>query len=190
MKNTIVGGLVGGCILFIWGAIAWTVLPLHQPSIRAIPDETAVMDAMRNSMKEKGMYEFPAMPEDQSDAAAQSAWEEKYRRGPVGMISYDPLGGDPMMPATFATGFVISFLSAAIAAWFLARSTASAGPYLSRVLFCGMLGIFISFGSHLLSWNWMNYPTDHTTAMVADTINGWLLAGLGIGAIVKSPVQS
>jgi hypothetical protein len=84
-------------------------------------------------------------------------------------------------------GLLIMMITAAMAAWFLSRSTAAASGYIVRVIFCGMLGVFASFVVHLMYWNWFYFPLNYTTAMVADTIIGWLLAGLVIGAIVKTP---
>ena len=103
------------------------------------------------------------------------------------MLIYDPQGKDPMMPGEIISGLLISMLAASVATWLLSRSTAAATSYLVRVLFCGVLGILISFSTHLPLWNWMGYPLDFTTAMIADTIIGWLLAGLGIAAIIKMP---
>ena len=94
----------------------------------------------------------------------------------------------PMMPAQMVVGCIISLLSALLASWLLSRSTAVASSFISRVAFCGTLGIFLSVGTHLLNWNWMGYPLDYTTAMVADAVLGWLLAGVGIASVVKVKV--
>jgi uncharacterized membrane protein YeaQ/YmgE (transglycosylase-associated protein family) len=185
MKKTITGGIVGGIILFVWGAIAWTVLPLHKPSTHSMANEDAVISALRASGGEKGMYFLPAMPE--GAGPEHDAWMQKFKQGPLAMINYNPVGADPMMPGQFIAGLIINLIAGFLAAWFLSRSTAEGSSYLSRVIFCGMLGIFASFSSHLLAWNWLYFPLDYTTAMVADTVIGWLLAGLGIAAIVKTP---
>ena len=188
MKRTILAGLVGGLILFIWGYLAWETLPLHKPTLRTITNEDAVIDVLRNNINMKGVYLFPGMPTS-DDQAAMDTYTKKYKAGPLGMIIYDPQGADPMMVGQFIGGLIIFILSAYVAAWFLSRSTAAASSYIARVSFCGMLGIFISFFAHLSAWNWMGYPMDYTTAMVADAITGWLLAGLGIAAIVKTPAS-
>ena len=187
MKQTLTAALVGGVILWVWGFLAWVVLPLHTSSMHRIANEDAVIEAMRPAMDAKGVYVFPSMPEDRMNQAAMDAWTQKYQRGPKGMIVYDPQGSDPMMPSQMIAGLIIFILTAFIAAWFLARSTAAASSYFSRVIFCGMLGIFVSFATHLTAWNWMGYPLDFTTAMAVDAIVGWLLAGLGIAAIMKTP---
>ena len=187
MKKTIIGGVVGGIVLWVWGFLAWVILPLHTPAMRNIMNEDAVIGSMRSALDVKSVYVFPAMPADRSNQEAMDAWTQKYRRGPTGMIIYDPAGSDPMMPAQMIVGLVIFILSAFLASWFLSRSTAAASSYLTRVIYCGMLGIFVSFIAHLSAWNWMGYPLDFTTGMMIDTVIGWLLAGLGIAAIVKAP---
>jgi len=52
-------------------------------------------------------------------------------------------------------------------------------------MYCGVLGIFVSIVAHLTYWNWMGFPLDYTIAMMVDVIVGWILAGLGIAAVVK-----
>jgi len=193
MKRIILGGLVGAVILFVWGIVAWLVLPLHDASLRRIADEDKVITALRSSMDVEGIYVFPAMPEKtpamaaQEREAAMTSWTEKYKRGPIGMIIYRPRGANPLMPGERVSGFVLNFLSALLAGWFLSRSTAAVSSYTARVAFCGMLGLFASLVTHLSYWNWMGFPQDYTTAMVLDVLVGWVLAGLGIGAIVKVP---
>jgi len=186
MKKAILAGIVGGIILWVWGFFAWVVLPLHKPSMRNISNEDVVIEAMQTSIDAKGVYIFPGRPTD-SNPASMEAYTQKYMRGPMGMIIYDPQGSDPMMVSQMISGLIIFILSAVLAAWFLSRSTAAASSYFARVLFCGMLGIFISFFSHLSAWNWMGFPLDYTTAMMIDNIIAWLVAGLGIAAIVKVP---
>ena len=187
MNKVLIGGIVGGVVLFIWSALVWTVVPLHKPSLHNIPNEEAVIGALKANMGEKGLYVFPAMPDMGAGQTSADAYTQKMKQGPVGVIVFDPQGMDSMMPGQFIVGFLLDLVAALLAAWLLSRSTALASPYVSRVMFCGVLGIFASFISFLPGWNWMGYPMDYTTAMVADTILGWLITGLVIAAIVKAP---
>jgi hypothetical protein len=91
----------------------------------------------------------------------------------------------PMMPGQMIVGFINGVLSAMLAAWLLSRSTAASSTYFSRVAFCGALGIFASLVTHVVSWNWMGYPIGYTTGLITDAVVGWMLAGLGIGTIIK-----
>jgi len=183
----LIGGILGGVLLFIWGFLSWAVLPIHKSSIRQLPSEGVVIAALQSTVQLKGVYFFPAMPENKTDPAVQQQWEEKYRRGPVGMIFINPEGQNPVMPLQMASGLVISILSSFLVVWFLTRSTAYAGSYFARVAFCGMFGIFLVVASNLLMWNWFSEPNDWTLGLIIDNVIGWVLAGLGIAAFIKPP---
>jgi hypothetical protein len=187
MKKTLLGGLVGGVILFVWSFLAWTVLPLHTSSLREIPNEEAVVSALKPALPSRGVYMLRHNPGMGAEKAAQDAWIEKIKQGPTGLIFYDPNGSDPMMVGQMVTGLIIDILSALVVAWLLTRSTALSASYLSRVMFCGIFAIFVTTFDYLSMWNWMGYPGDFTTGLVVDALIAWLLAGLGIAAIVKAP---
>ena len=161
MRN-LIAGLVGGVILFVWGFLSWVVLPIHTSSLKNIQNEDAVIATLQQSIDAKGMYTFPGMSHGNGAPTpeAEKAWTEKYQRGPVGMIMYDPQGSNPMMPMQMVVGFLLNVLSATVVAWFLSRSTAVASSYISRVAYCGMFGIFLALASYMLSWNWFNEPND------------------------------
>ncbi len=190
MKKFVLASLVGGIVLFVWSMLAWMVLPYHAASLRAVSDEDMLRNALRSSVHEKGAYAIPHSPAMGSDKAAMDAYVQKVKEGPNGMLLYDPSGMDPMMPGQMVIGLVIYVFSAALAAWFLSRSTAAEGSYFSRVIYCGMLGVFISVVSHLVAWNWMGFPGDFVRDMIIDTIIGWILAGAAIAAFVKAPKRA
>lgn len=186
MSKLIIASIVGGIILFVWGWLTWSLIPIHNASISNIDNEEAVVSAMHVNMDKKGVYVFPGIPTSQ-DQAAMDEYTQKMQQGPIGMIIYDPEGSDPMMPSQMIVGLLLTIISSFFTAWFLSRSMAAASTYIARVAFCGMLGVFISIVSHLTNWNWMGYPIDYTMSWILDSVIGWLLAGLGIAAIVKLP---
>jgi hypothetical protein len=196
MKHILLGGLAGGVILFVWGFLAWTVLPLHNASLRPIENEDRVTEVLSTNIGAHGVYKFPANPAEDEELSAEEQqlatdeWMKKMQHGPTGMIIYDPHGTDPMMSGQMLSGFIINLVSALFTAWLLSRSTALTGSFLSRVAYCGVLGILISVSSHLMNWNWLGFPLDYTSAMVTDTVISWLLAGLGIAAIVRAPGET
>jgi len=191
MKKVLIGGFLGAVIMYVWSFIAWGVIPLHDSTMRNVANEDSLIVVMRSTMNAKTIYVFPGKPQPTPEMTAEQkeatmkAWEQKYQRGPTGMIIYDPYGSSPMMPSQLAVGFIICFISAALAGWLLARSTAITSGYLARVMYCGVLGIFVSVVAHLTYWNWMGFPLDYTIAIMVDVIIGWILAGLGIAAVVK-----
>jgi hypothetical protein len=184
MKRTLLGGVLGGVILLVWGMLAWMVLPIHKDTVQNLPNEEAVVTALQPT-QQTGVYAFPGRPKDTADKAAMDAYAERYRRGPMGMIVYDPNGMDPAMTSNIVVGLLIYVLAALVATWIYERSTALTGTLFQRLSFFGMLGIFLSLATYFANWNWMGYPLGFTTSMAVDTIIGWLLAGWGITLVVK-----
>lgn len=195
MKKLLVAALLGGLVFYVWGMVAWTVLPHHIMTMRPLPNEDSVIATLQRCVPSGGVYYFPSMEAaDHTDPtkqhAAQQQWMERHMRGPIGMVMYHPAGRDPMMTSQFILGLLIYIAAAFIAAWFLSRSTAAAGSYWQRVSFCGILGVFLAVADHLPAMNWLYYPADYTMAMIADAVVGWTLAGFAIGAIVKAPASA
>jgi hypothetical protein len=186
MTRTLLAALLGGVILVVWGMLAWIVFPIHNDTVKNLPNEEAVVAALQGT-PQQGVYIFPGMPKNSSDKAAMDAYMERYRRGPMGMVVYDPKGGDPMMVGSMIGGLIIAFLAALVATWAYQRSTAITGTFIQRLSFFGMLGLFLSLAAYFNNWNWMGYPLGFTTSMALDTIIAWLLAGLGIMLVVKPP---
>src|SRR5436309_452161 len=96
MGRVLLGGVVGGLVVFVWGAVAHMVLPIGSMGIRQIPAESedAVIASMRDAIHEPGFYFFPGM--DMTKAASESeqkAWEAKLRKGPSGILVIHPEGG-------------------------------------------------------------------------------------------------
>ena len=62
MKRIFLAALLGGIAMFIWTSIAHMALPLGEAGIREIPNEAALLDAMRSSVgKKPGLYVFPGL---------------------------------------------------------------------------------------------------------------------------------
>jgi len=183
MKRVLIAGLLGSVVLFIWGFISWAALPWHNATMPSLPNEEAVVESLRANVNTTAVYQFPGMPAD--DAESQQAWTEKYKRGPYGILIYIAQGADPMAPQPFIGGFVLSLLTATLAAYLLSLGANKLTGYSQRVIFVTLLGVFAALVSHFSMWNWMHVPTGYSLVMAADLVIGWLLAGLVIAWRIK-----
>jgi hypothetical protein len=61
MKRLLIGGIVGGLILFVWSAFSHIVLPIGAMGLRSLPNENVVMPVMKDAIREPGLYMFPGM---------------------------------------------------------------------------------------------------------------------------------
>jgi len=189
MRQFLLGGLVGGILLFVWGALSWTVLPFNTASLHRASAEDALLASMKESMGAKGVYALPAMPPksgvQSNDEQMQKQYTERLKAGPTALVVFNPRGSEPMRTDQMIYGLVDDFLCALIGVWFLMRSTAYESSYIARVAYFGMFGVLVSFFVHLTNYNCFDYPADYTVAMTLDAVLGWIVAGLGTAAVVK-----
>ena len=59
-KRIILGGILGGVVLFLWQSVSHLVLPLGEVGIKRIGNEDAVVAALRENIRQPGFYFFPA----------------------------------------------------------------------------------------------------------------------------------
>ncbi len=76
MKKAILGGLLGGLTLFVWGSISHMALPLGEAGVRAIPPaaEGAVLAALKGALSERALYVFPGLDMTHASAQERQAW--------------------------------------------------------------------------------------------------------------------
>ncbi len=190
MKRIAIAGVAGGIVVFIWSFVSWMFIPWHQ--MEQLPGESAIAEAMRKAEVPSGAYFLPYVdqkaltamtPEDRK--AAEDAWEEAHRRGPVALIMYESEGSSPMPIMGFITGIILDVVIAAIAAFLLSMAAPAIPSFVGRVLFIVLLGFYTAVGSNLMDWNWMNYPLGFSLQLAGDSIVTSLLLGLVLAVIIK-----
>lgn len=186
--RVLIAGIVGGIVLFLWGAVSHMALPLGEMGIDEMPNEAEVVDAMKQSITRHGLYAFPGMggaEAELSDEQVQS-WEEKYNEGPIGLLIYSPRGRPLMSPTQLATEFAFNALAVLLAAFIIARMTAG---YVVRVLCFMLIGVIGWMSISTSYWNWYLFPTEYTIGELIMETLGWLLVGLVCAGIVKPGAQ-
>jgi hypothetical protein len=179
----ILAAIVGGIIMFCWGAFSHMVLPIGEMGIKSMPNEAPVMSAMKSGIQEPGLYFFPGLEGGHNASeAAQAAWLEKYKAGPHGILVYHPTGDEPMNMRYMG----VELLSNTIAAFFVAfvLSMTAAG-FVGRVIGSTLFGLVSWLSIEVSYWNWYGFPTDYLAAQAIDQVAGWFLAGIGIALFVK-----
>ena len=182
-KRILIGGLLGGIVVFIWGAIGHVALPLGEMGISAIPDEESVTNALRSSIKEKGLYFFPGYDKSKPlSESEQKAWEAKLNAGPSGIMVVTPSGAEAMSPKQLGLELASNVVAALLAAILLSMTNVG---FVRRVLFVTLLGAFGWMSISVSYWIWYGFPTDFTVAALVMEVVGWFFAGLVLAAIVR-----
>jgi hypothetical protein len=188
MKRIILGGLLGGVVLFVWGAISHMALPLGTVGLRSIPPalEPAVLGAMQSGMTERALYFFPGLDLSRKMTdEEQQAWNLKYQAGPAGIVAFDPHPGDRVsLPAQLGTELLCNVLAGLMGALVVFHLPAALG-YGKRVLLVGALGLIVFLDVDASYWNWYGFPTSYALVQLVDHTVAWLLAGLVLARICR-----
>ncbi len=175
IKRILLAGLLGGAAMFLAGAITHVVLPLGEVGIQSLPNEEAIIPALRDNIRECGMYFFPGMA-SKPTPEQQKQWEERYRAGPTGVLIFHPRGSEPMNPLQLLTELASNILLAFVVAWLLSRATLSS--FGARLLFVALIGLVVGLAIPVSYWNWYGFPGAYTLAEMANEVIGFGAAGL------------
>lgn len=173
----LMAGLIGGLVMFMWGAISHTALPIGEMGMKVPTEQASAMAALAPGMQGPGVYLFPSPPrEDWQDEAKMKAFAASAKEQPYAFVVYQP-GGNPVnetMTPSLLKQWGSDTLGALVAAWILALG---AFGFRKRVLIAGALGLFAWLAISVPYWNWYQFPVDFTFANLVEQVAGWLFSG-------------
>jgi hypothetical protein len=175
--------LAGAITMFVWGGVSHMLL-LKGVGFGVLRREQPIIAELQRSIPRAGLYFFPSLDFERASASDTRAWEERFRRGPSGMIVFRSAGSEPVSGEQLALQFLSELLASVICALLLARLPSS---YWARVLAAGLLGAFSCLSISALYWNWYGFPTAFFLAQCLDKTVGWSLAGAVIAALLAAP---
>ncbi len=187
MIRILLGGVVGGIVLFFWGFVAHMLLPLGELGLKTLPKEDDLVAAIKKEVGEPGLYFVPGRDMNKSQSQEEmEAYMTKITSGPYGFMVLYPNGRDPSLgkrlPIELGTNIVCALLAA-----ILVSQIRPGFPV--RVTCVTLVGILASVMTLVPYWNWYGFPTDYTLAQIAENTIGWLLAGAALALIVRSPTM-
>jgi hypothetical protein len=181
MKRIVIAAIAGCAILFIWGAFSHLVL-LIGAGFTPLPNEDKIIKTLENDIPKKGLYFFPGTDFKPRTAEQESAFTQKFTTGPVGILVYRPVGGNPFSVNKLFTQLTCNFLSTLILAFIISLIAAS---YWKRVFAIALLGGLSCVSVSSIYWNWYEFPTEFFMAQCIDQVVGCFLAGLAIARLVR-----
>jgi hypothetical protein len=165
------------------------VLPLGEAGVKEIPNEPAVLGAMRSSLGDSaGLYLFPGMglgPDatSQQKHDAMQQYSQKLAASPSGIVMYNPPGMQALAPRQFIAEFVTELIESLLAVLLLAQTRLAS--FASRLGFMVVVGVVAAIGTNVSYWNWYGFPLAYTAAYMTTQIVGFACAGLVGAAMVK-----
>jgi len=182
-KKILLAGILGGVVLFVWGAVAHMALPLGEIGLQSLPNDEVLMLAMRAGMPQSGLYFFPGYNESanlskEEREAAEKLWTEKLQRGPTGLLVYQAGGSAPMSPKQLFGELGSNIVAALVAAFLLCMAAGSLPGYGQRVFFVMLVGIVGGLDVQTSYSVWYGFPWSYTGATLFTQLLGFLFAGL------------
>lgn len=183
MVRIVLAAILGGFLMFVWGAVAHMVLPFQREALKPIPNEAAALSALGGNLTEPGMYFFPWIDMGGKPTAEQEhAWAQQLASGPSGLLIYRPSGGEAMSPRQLVSEFVSNVLAALFGALILVQLSGGVGR---RVLSMAAIGIAAWLSISVSQWTWYGFSTPFLIGDLVDQFGGWLLAGIGMATIIR-----
>jgi len=189
----LLAGVLGGIVMFIWTSIAHMFLPLGEAGIREIPNEAAVLDAMKANIGEnRGLYIFPgsglgrnATRQEKNETMKHVG--EKYANNPSGILMYHPPGRPLTMGKWLGIEFATELLESILVVFLLAQTRLSS--FGGRVGFVMVAGILAAIATNVSYSNWYGFPCIYTVSYMFIQFVGFICVGLVAGLLLRKTSQ-
>ena len=187
-KRVLLSGIVAGILLFLWGGLYHDVLPFGESGLRELPNEQAVVPAIKANVPEAGLYMFPTtgLPATATHAERAAKMEEVNRKaasGPQGILIYRPIGAGLSARMLVNEG-VTNIIQALLVAFLVAQ--AGVRRFGSRLGLAFVIGLVAAITTNVSLWNWYGFPSEWIIGNMIFLVIGYFLVGIVTAAIVKT----
>ena len=166
--------LLSAIIIFVASSIMHMLLPYHKGDYHQLPEEDQLLTALRGAGLKRGLYVFPYTTHKEMKSPAMV---EKYKQGPVGMMTVLP-SGPPAMAKFLVMWFVYCVIIGFFVAYLTAHTVAPGATYRAVFRVAGTAA-FLAYGlGNLSNGIWKGQPWAMTVKEVVDgLVYGLLTAG-------------
>lgn len=167
-------GFIGGFILFIWGAAAWTILPWQMNQFKKFSDEKDVRFTIKDNAPESGLYMIPSAGGNQDD---QAEAKKQMAEGPFVFAAVMAQGKNPSMVGSAVAGLIVKIVLASLVAWLLFHTKLD---YNKSVTFVVVIGLILGIAATMPYVIWFGFPGMFAISCIIESLFGWFFAGLAM----------
>jgi hypothetical protein len=166
--------VLSSIIVFVASSIMHMLFPYHRGDYHQLPEEDKLLATLRGVGLQRGLYIFPYGTHKELKSPAMI---EKYKQGPVGMLTVFP-SGPPAMPKFLGQWFAYTLIIGFFVAYLTGRTVAPGANYLVVFRVAGTAA-FLAYGlGNLSNGIWKGQPWGMTLKGVIDgLVFGLLTAG-------------
>ena len=166
--------VLSAVIVFVASSIMHMLLPYHRSDYRGLPEEDKTLAALRALNLTRGLYVFPFCTHKDMKTPAMV---EKYKQGPVGMMTIMPSG--PPNMGKFLSLWVVYTLIVGLFVAYLAAHTVAFGAHYRSVFRVVGTAAFLSYGlGNITNGIWKGQSWSMT---IKEVIDGLIYASLTAG---------
>lgn len=180
MKTVLIGSVVAAIIVFVYQALSWMVLPVHENTLKYTPNQDAILSAITANLTEAGMYAIPNVPPTATEQERQ-AFQEAMAGQPWVLVQFSPTGMSGSMLPQMVWGFIIDFIAALVLGYVMWTARSAFASFGARVSLALGFAVFTVFQGSLMMANWWETPGHYLSGEIIDHLLGWLLAGVWFG---------
>lgn len=172
MKNLLLTTLLGALALFLWNAISWMGLQLHNRAFQNLPSTAATTEFVQQ-LDGAGVYHYPGIPED----GDFSKTVELSANGPViSLMIAHPSGRAAFSGSRFLMSFLYNLISVGIVLFLLSQTVKT--QFWSKWGFVTLFGVFAAICVELPLANWYGINATYVIPNLIDYLVGWGIVGL------------
>ena len=167
--------LISAALVYVAAFVLNAALPLHSKDFVKLPNEDAIMDALRAQEAQRGQYMFPGV--ESREEWNSPEWKEKANRGPVGILFIVRPGTSMSRQLIFEALFS---LAVATAAGYVGTASLGPGtPYLEVFQVVGTAAFLAHSAGHITHAIWYGFSWKVTWIRVLEGLfYGALTAGV------------
>lgn len=150
--------LLSAVFVFVVSSVLHMVVPIHRGDCKQMPNEAAVLEAMRSNGVQQGNYTFPWA--GSMNEMGTPEMQEKIKAGPAGWLTVVPAGGWHL-GKSLAGWFVFSLLVGFLVAYVGWHALTPGAAYLEIFRITGMAAVMCYAVGHLHDsiWKGVNWGT-------------------------------
>lgn len=167
-KKLWISSILGTIIIFIWNALSWMVLPLHDNALRTLPDEVLRTPEANKITLADGVYHYPGVPKYNSEEAMNTL-EQKLQKDPkITLMVYRNAPNKPFDPLVFLESLVLNFISVIALLFVLYHTKKKSLQNMIKysLAVAVILMVMVDFAQML----WFQFPLDYTLANIFDRL--------------------
>ena len=183
-KSLLLGSLLGGLAVFIWGVVSWMVIPRHMPTLKTFSDQQAMTAALQQNAPATGVYLLPNSAPSSASAEErqrqEAEMERQWAQGPRAFVAYVQTGSGSMLPQMLK-GLAFNILAALVLTLLILRSGVTG--FTAKLVFMTFIAIFAALVTYVPMWNWWGFASDFTLVSIADLVIGWIIGSAVIAKV-------